>query len=199
LSQPATPWQAKIRRWLKTNDFEVAETDISDLEVGESETIVTDSGKTIDLLRTADGVEIYVDGELMDIPEMGAHGAHHDGNMKIHKKVIIECEVDGEAGEASDCGDEMVFVGKGDIDMEALHEAGDGHKVIIKRMHKECSDDDEGTCEEDNVWVSGGEDFDMTELHEAGDGHRVIKIRKSADGELHVEKNVEKVIVIEKD
>ncbi|MFT5351471.1 MAG: hypothetical protein ACI9MF_002294, partial [Gammaproteobacteria bacterium] len=55
---------------LKTNDFEIAETDISDLAIGESETIVTESGKTIDLLRTAEGIEIYMDGELMDMPHM---------------------------------------------------------------------------------------------------------------------------------
>ena len=31
--------------------------------LGESQTIETNNGKVIDLLRTADGVEIYVDGE----------------------------------------------------------------------------------------------------------------------------------------
>ncbi len=61
---------------LKTDDFEIAETDISELQVGEAETIVTDSGKTIDLLRTADGLEIYVDGEMLDIPEMSGDGLH---------------------------------------------------------------------------------------------------------------------------
>jgi hypothetical protein len=37
---------------LQTDDFELAETDISDLEIGDAETIYTESGKTIDLLRT---------------------------------------------------------------------------------------------------------------------------------------------------
>ncbi len=30
-------------------------------------TIETDSGKIIDILRTADGAEIYVDGELLEM------------------------------------------------------------------------------------------------------------------------------------
>ena len=40
----------------------------------------TKSGKTIDLLRTADGIEIYVD---MDIELGSLHGEGH------HEKVII--------------------------------------------------------------------------------------------------------------
>jgi len=52
---------------LKTDDFEMTNTDISSLAIGESQTIETDSGQVIDLLRTADGVEIYVDGELLEM------------------------------------------------------------------------------------------------------------------------------------
>ena len=193
---------------LKTSDFELAETDISDLEIGESETIVTESGKTIDLLRTADGVEIYVDGELLDIPEMGAHQKHrvkmhhggHDGKMiKKHKEIIIDCEIDDEAGEDHACGNEMIFFGDGDIDIEALHEGGEAHKVIVKRIHKNCSSDEEGECEDVNVWVSEGDDVSFGELHEAGEGHKVIRIHKSVDGEVEVDGNVEKVIIIDKD
>ncbi len=52
---------------LNTDDFNLHETDISELTIGESQTIGTDSGKVIDLLRTADGVEVYIDGELLDM------------------------------------------------------------------------------------------------------------------------------------
>ena len=81
---------------LKGDDFELHETDISHLAVGDAETIVTDSGKTIDLLRTEDGVEIYVDGELLDIG--GGHGelheAHevHESHKMVYKTIEIECE-----------------------------------------------------------------------------------------------------------
>ena len=47
---------------LKTDDFELAKTDVSDLAIGESQTIETGSGTVIDILRTADGVELYIDG-----------------------------------------------------------------------------------------------------------------------------------------
>ena len=52
---------------LQTDDFELAETDISSLAIGEAKTIETDSGKVIDILRTNDGAEIYVDGELLEM------------------------------------------------------------------------------------------------------------------------------------
>ena len=188
---------------LKTSDFELAETDISDLDIGESETIVTESGKTIDLLRTAEGVEIYVDGELMEMPEMGGHSMHHgdhDGKMmKKHKRIVIECDIDGEAGEDHECGEDMVFIGDGDFDVEALHADGEAHKVIVKRIHKECVSDEEGECEDVKVWVSDGEDVDFGELHEAGEGHKVIRIHKSHDGEIDENVKVEKVIVIDKE
>ena len=50
---------------LKTDKFELTETDISTLAIGEARTIETDSGSVIDILRTADGADIYVDGELL--------------------------------------------------------------------------------------------------------------------------------------
>ena len=52
---------------LKTDNFELTETDISSLAIGEAQTIETESGKMIDILRTSDGVEIYVDGELLQM------------------------------------------------------------------------------------------------------------------------------------
>ena len=95
----------KIVIGLKTNDFEVAETDISNLTIGESETIVTESGKIIDLMRTADGVEVYVDGELMDMPHLAEMAADGSGHHKMHERVVIECEVDEADDVATECGD----------------------------------------------------------------------------------------------
>jgi hypothetical protein len=86
---------------LKTDDFELHETDISDLAVGEAETVFTESGKTIDLLRTAEGVEIYVDGELLDTGPGGLEGVHGEEDFDI------------------------------DLDMEAHHGDGHEAKVIV--------------------------------------------------------------------
>jgi hypothetical protein len=103
---------------LKTDDFDLQKTDISHLEVGDAETIVTESGKTIDLLRTENGVEIYVDGELL---EPGMHGDHE----MIHKRFEVVCEEEGAC-------EELVWLSADhDIDLGKLHdEAGDGEEMI---------------------------------------------------------------------
>jgi len=115
---------------LDTDDFELAETDISQLEIGESETIVTESGKIVDLLRTSDGVEIYIDGELLDLPNMEGMQAHDSGHGMIHKEIIVECEAEDDA-EESECGNHDFWISEADgLDLQELHEAGDGHRVI---------------------------------------------------------------------
>lgn len=101
---------------LTTDDFELAETDVSDLEIGDSETIYTQSGKTIDLLRTADGIEIYVDGELLELGLDGEEGIH-EGHHIVHQHVEVDCDTE------EDC--DM------DIELGSLHGEGHHEKVII--------------------------------------------------------------------
>ncbi len=105
---------------LSTDDFDLPETDISHLAIGDAETIHTESGKTIDLLRTEEGVEIYVDGELLK-PGLGDL---HDGHAVIRHDVEVICESEGEC-------EETVWVTDEDgIDPEA-HHAGAHHEKII--------------------------------------------------------------------
>jgi len=115
----------KIVIALKTDSFELTETDISTLAIGESQTIETDSGTVIDLLRTADGAEIYVDGELLDIDFEG-ESLHEDHMIRKHVEVI--CDSDDEC-------EEMVWASDGeDFELDELHEMhmqGEGHKVIV--------------------------------------------------------------------
>ena len=110
---------------LKTDRFELAETDISTLAIGESQTIETDSGRVIDILRTADGAEIYVDGELLDI-NFEDEGLHEDHMIRKHVEVI--CDSDEEC-------DHTVWASEGgDIDIDEFHEmhlGGEGDKVFI--------------------------------------------------------------------
>ena len=109
---------------LKTDDFELVETDISHLEIGDAETVYTQSGKTIDLLRTADGIEIYVDGELLDTGLHGEEGIHGDHHI-VHKHIEVECESDEEC-------EEWVWISEEeDMDMESMHGEGHHEKVII--------------------------------------------------------------------
>jgi len=124
---------------LKTNDFEIAETDISDLALGEAKTIVTDSGKTIDILRTDEGVEVYVNGELLEIPQ-----AHEAGHGLAHKRIEIECTVDGEEIEDAACSEDLLFLADGEIDVDALHADGEARHVIVKRVLSECVSSQDG-------------------------------------------------------
>ena len=169
---------------LKTGDFELAETDVSDLAIGESKTIVTDSGKTIDLLRTAEGMEIYVDGQQldMDFPDASElHGTH----AKLHKNLEIVCT------EEEECANN-VWISEGDeVNVEVVTD-GDAHQIITREVIIECSDDSD--CDEHNVLVTaeammtGQEDAEgeihVIRLHEdsgteSEGGQKVIKIRKS--------------------
>jgi hypothetical protein len=112
---------------LKTDDFELTETDISALAVGEGKTIETESGKVIDILRTTDGVEIYVDGELLEMNF--DHDSLHEEHM-VRKHVEVICDGDEEC-------DEMVWISDAEhIDLEELHEmhkGEEGHKIIVIR------------------------------------------------------------------
>ena len=110
---------------LKTDDFELTETDISALAIGEGQTIETESGKVIDILRTADGVEIYVDGEMLEM-DFDHDGLHEEHMVRKHAEVICD----------SDEGcDEMIWISADeDIDLEELHkmhEGEEGHKFIV--------------------------------------------------------------------
>ena len=144
---------------LKTEHIEIPETDISHLAVGESETIVTEYGRTVDLLRTEDGVEVYLDGELLDIP---MHGEEH----VVHETIEILCDT------KEDCDEVIWMTEHGDIDLDAL-EADGAHKVI--HIHKETE-------------VVGGDvdidhDVEMDETIEHH-GEKVIIIRKKSADEI---------------
>lgn len=121
---------------LKTGDFELAETDVSDLAIGEAETIVTESGKTVDIIRTAEGFDIFVDGEQLEMPRLS------DSEHRVHsKEVIVECVAEGE--EASECEDEIIIHTDGeelefaDLHEDDLHFNGsvDGKVIRIHRAH----------------------------------------------------------------
>ena len=115
---------------LKTDEFELHETDLSHLGVGDAETIFTDSGKTIDLLRTQDGIEIYVDGELLEL-DFSHDQEMHDQHDVVHKRIEISCD------EEDNC-DEHLWISDGEeIDMDALHSDGHHEKVIIIRKETE--------------------------------------------------------------
>ena len=165
---------------LKTDDSGLVESDISDLAIGESQTIETDSGKVIDILRTADGAEVYIDGELMemDFSGEGLHEEHEIHEMQQHVEII--CDDDEE------CDKNVFIMASDDSDAEWVTE--DGENIIIhKEIEISCSADEESTeCSDKMVWISEGDDVGLEELHEMhtsgdGEGHKVIIIKKHVD------------------
>ena len=168
--------QEKMVIALKTSDFEVAETDISELAIGEAKTIETESGKIIDILRTADGAEIYVDGELLEM-NFDEEGLHEQHMVKKHVEII--CDDD------ENC-DENVFVLHGeDHDISHMVDADGENVVIHEEIEIECTDDaGETSCTDKMVWISGDEDIDIEELHEMHEnqeGHKIIVIKKEIE------------------
>ena len=158
---------------LKTDNDALVETDISELAIGEAKTIETQSGKVIDILRTTEGAELYVDGELleMDFDEETSLVGH-----KIKKHVEIICDEDEECDET-----EIVFSHDEDVLLDWVSE--DDVKIIInKDIEFSCKDDEDGTnCSDKVVWVTEGDDIDLEEIHEIHQGdedHKVIVIRK---------------------
>ncbi|NNK37781.1 MAG: hypothetical protein HKP03_04830 [Xanthomonadales bacterium] len=116
---------------LMTDDFELDETDVSHLGIGDAETIVTENGQTIDLLRTEDGIDVFVDGELLDLGSHGDDGLHGEHGI-VHKRVEVICETEG------DCEKHVMVTTDGEVDLESLH--GEGHEKVIVIKKKAESD-----------------------------------------------------------
>lgn len=168
--------EEKIVVALSTDDFEIEETDLSHLAVGDAETIVTESGKTIDLLRTEDGIEIYVDGEPIEV------GGWHDEKHIVHKIKIV-CDEDEE-----DCDDLAAMATIEDIDIDTLHD--NGHKFIFIGDEEGDLDVDVEMLEDGAHQVHGAvhivkkfDGEDLGELHEGGE-HEVIIIKKKVEDEI---------------
>ena len=162
--------EEKVIIALSTDDFELGETDLSHLAVGDAETIVTGED------RPDMTIEIYVDGELLDI----GHGGHEE--HRVVKKIEIICD-DGEV----DC-EEMEWISEtGDVDLSAHLEGG--HKVIMIKGDDEEWDVEtlsEGAHEAHgsvHIVKKIGDGADLDELHETGD-HDVIIIRKKVEDEI---------------
>lgn len=168
--------EEKIVIALSTDDFEIEETDLSHLAVGDAETIVTESGKTIDLLRTEDGVEVYIDGELLEI------GGAHEERHQVHKIKIV-CD-----DEEEDCAENLTWLSEsGDIDFESLHD-GDHKVFVIKGEDGEDIDVEilgDGPHEAHGTVhiVKKFEDVEFDELHE-GHEREVIIIKKKVEDEI---------------
>lgn len=101
---------------LKSDDFKLDKTDISTLAIGEAKTVETDSGKIIDIIRTSEGAEIYVDGELFEM-NFNHDDLHEVHSLDGHVKIICDHE--------EECHDNITVFGHDD------HEDGKAHQLIV--------------------------------------------------------------------
>jgi hypothetical protein len=161
---------------LKTDNDTLVETDISELAIGEAKTIETSSGKVIDILRTTEGAELYVDGELleMDFDDETSHIAHKIRH-KVKKHVEIICD------EGEECDETEIVFSDEDVLFDWVSD-DDVNIIINEDIEFSCKDDEDGTsCSDKVVWVSRGDDIDLEEIHEIHQGdedHKVMLIRK---------------------
>ena len=161
---------------LKTDNDTLLETDISELAIGEAKTIETSSGTVIDILRTTEGAELYVDGELleMDFDDEATH-FEHKIKHKIKRHVEIVCD------EHEECEETEIVFSDEDVLLDWVSE-DDVNIIINEDIEISCKDDEDGTsCSDKVVWVSAGDDIDLEEIHEihqGDDDHKVMVIRK---------------------
>lgn len=50
--------------------------DMESMQLGETQSIVDESGRSVLITREAEGFKFDIDGETIMLPDMGAHGAH---------------------------------------------------------------------------------------------------------------------------
>lgn len=163
---------------IETDSISLTELDIGSLAVGESKTIETKSGQVIDLLRTVDDVEVYIDGKLLDI------GAIHDhGNQVnvIRKHVEIICDDDDDSA----CDKHMVISTGGDHEISAWSAEGDMEVLIHDDIEINCVDDEDGSdCAKKVILISKDGEVDIEALQEEhvdGEGHKIIVITSEVD------------------
>lgn len=163
---------------IETDSINLTEMDVGSLAIGESKTIETDSGQVIDLLRTVDNVEIYIDGELVDI----GFGQNPDSAVHIIKKhVEITCDDEDEDA----CEKHLVIHADGDYDFSAWSVEGEEETLGHDDIEITCiTEEDESECISHVVWVNDGDEIEIESLHPEhvdGEQHKIIVIEKKAD------------------
>lgn len=162
-----------IKIAVKTDDGIDETVNIENMQVGDSELITTESGREVLVSRTEDGLELDIDGKLIDV---ALPHADHEGSG--HRMMIISGD------------DEHHFSGDGaDFVIIDEEEESLGDNVIIKRVYKSAEGDFEMEdlhemidVEADGVHVIDL-DVETGDFHEGED--KVIIIKK------RVEKRVE--------
>lgn len=164
LSMPSQA-QEKMVIALTTSEFELAETDISSLATGESKTIETGNGKVVDILKTRDGVEIYVDGELLEVNQ--AHDGH---TTETHVEIICDDE--------ENCEEDIVVIADDEMDISGWVTDNGDSVFIHKEIVHACNDDENTSCGGQTVRVGDESEIHIQQTHDGESGHKIIVIKK---------------------
>lgn len=167
-------------------DAEIIDADVSHLEPGASESFVTESGRMIDILRTQDGIELYIDGSLVE--------SDGPGDALARKIELLEERIEG------GCAEDEVNEGANEGATDGTDVCGDFSlaldgkdvNVFVMRRGIETVCDADGQCEE-SEWVGTMDELaDFEDLEhdtallieslehagKAGGEHEVIVIRE---------------------
>lgn len=93
--------------------------DLHDMQIGESRSIVGESGRSVLVTRVANGLELNVDGRIVEVPDFSGspdflHLAANDGVSIDHEMIRAVHVVDAGSAVAGDDG--IVIVSPGRID-----------------------------------------------------------------------------------
>lgn len=156
-----------IKIAVKTDDGIDETVNIENMEVGDSELITTESGREVLVSRTEDGLELDIDGKLIEVAL-----PHADKDGSGHRMMILSGD-----DEHHFSGDDANFVII-DEDEESL-----GENVFVKRIYKSAEGDFDMEdlhemidIEADGVHVIDV-DVDAGDFHEGEDKVIIIKKR----------------------
>jgi len=125
---------------IQGDDFNLQETNLSHLAVGESEIIYTESGKELTMTRTEHGMEVLVDGEKIG-PDP------HLAKAECNVEVIVESDCENCEVElhkmlvlAQADGDDMGCMHE-NVDIEKAWVSEDGQQHVFKHINSHSDGD----------------------------------------------------------
>ncbi len=144
--------------------------DMQNMQVGETHSIVDESGRSVLITRQENGFEFNIDGETVVVPDMGEHGWAHAGGSDFTTAVDVEIIADHEMMLAHEAGSVAIMSG-------GPHEAA-GVTII---SHEPLDASVKESIK--SVLISAGRDDGVTFIDGSGgsDGHQVRIIKKEIE------------------
>lgn len=144
--------------------------DMQNMQVGETHSIVDESGRSVLITRQEEGFEINIDGETMVVPDMGAHGMAIATGANFTTDVNLEVIAQHQMMSAHEVGSVAIMSG-------GPHEAA-GVTIL---SHEPLDDSVRESIK--SVLLSAGRDDGVTFIDGSGssDGHQVRIIKKQIE------------------